>query len=71
MEKKYTVYLQTLTDLFQATLETTIGNSNNDLWKYVQPDNSVLEGIRVMAANRLATSGKAWTDMFTQYNSGT
>lgn len=54
-----------------ATLETTIGNGNNDLWKYVKPVNSVLEAIRVMVANRLATDGHMWTNMFTAYNSGT
>lgn len=54
-----------------ATLETTIGNGNSDLWKYVQPTNSVLEGIRVMAANRLATSGRTWSLVFSAYNSGT
>ena len=55
----------------QVTLETTIGNSNVDLWQYVKPTNSVVEGIRSMVANRLTTSGKNWTDMFKKYNSGT
>ena len=52
-------------------LETTIGNGNADLWKYVTPENSVLEGIRNMVANRMAKSGKEWTDIFSRYNSGT
>ena len=55
----------------QATLETTIGNGNNDLWIFVQPEGAVLEGIRVMTANRLATDGQMWTNIFSAYNSGT
>jgi len=52
-------------------METTIGNSNKALWKYVHPLNSVFEGIRSMVANRLATSGAEWTSIFAQFNSGT
>lgn len=54
-----------------VTMETTIGNSNKSLWKYVQPLNSVFEGIRSMVANRLATSGGEWTELFSRFNSGT
>ncbi|KAL3858015.1 hypothetical protein ACJMK2_012631 [Sinanodonta woodiana] len=54
-----------------ASLETTIGNSNNDLWKYVKPTGGVLEGIRTMAANRLAKTGDDWAKIFSQFNSGT
>lgn len=54
-----------------VTIETTIGNGNNSRWKFVKPQNSVLEGIRSMVANRLATNGKSWTKIFSQYNSGT
>ena len=36
--------LDRLIIVFQVTMETTIGNSNADLWKYVHPDESVLEG---------------------------
>jgi len=36
----------------------------------VQPEGAVLEGIRVMAANRLATDGQMWVNMFSAYNSG-
>ncbi|XP_056384751.1 putative phospholipase B-like 2 [Hyla sarda] len=54
-----------------VTLETTIGNSNPDLWKYIQPKNSVLEWLRNIVANRLATSGQEWTDTFKKFNSGT
>lgn len=54
-----------------VAMETTIGNSNKDLWKYVKPVGTVLEGVRSVVANRLATSGKTWTDVFGRYNSGT
>lgn len=58
-------------DLFQVTLETTIGNSNASRWVFVTPKNAVLEGIRNMVANRLASSGKEWVDYFSRFNSGT
>ncbi|XP_067929268.1 putative phospholipase B-like 2 [Watersipora subatra] len=51
--------------------ETTIGNSNPDLNKYIQPENTVLEGIRNQVANRLATDGASWARIFQDYNSGT
>lgn len=54
-----------------TALETTIGNSNPALWKYLSPHGSVLEGIRATVSNRLATSGKTWTEMFALHNSGT
>ncbi|XP_054852634.1 putative phospholipase B-like 2 [Eublepharis macularius] len=54
-----------------VALETTIGNSNNDLWKYIQPSGSVLEWLRNIVANRLATSGAEWVLLFKQFNSGT
>jgi len=52
-------------------LETTIGNSNPDLWKKVKPAGSVLEGIRSTIASRLATTGKDWATWFSKWNSGT
>ncbi|XP_062613550.1 citron Rho-interacting kinase-like, partial [Saccostrea cucullata] len=54
-----------------VSLETTIGNSNPALWQYISPTNSVLEGIRTMVSNYLASSGNSWGAVFTQYNSGT
>ncbi|KAM4809194.1 putative phospholipase B-like 2 [Rhinophrynus dorsalis] len=54
-----------------VTLETTIGNSNPSLWKYIQPEFSVLEWLRNIVANRLATGGQEWADIFTKFNSGT
>ncbi|OBS58830.1 hypothetical protein A6R68_10027 [Neotoma lepida] len=54
-----------------VTLETTIGNKNPALWKYVQPQGCVLEWIRNIVANRLALDGATWADTFKQFNSGT
>ncbi|XP_068167042.1 putative phospholipase B-like 2 [Antennarius striatus] len=54
-----------------VTLETTIGNSNPALWKYVQPTGTVFEWLRNIVANRLATTGKEWAKIFSMYNSGT
>ncbi|XP_041348218.1 putative phospholipase B-like 2 [Gigantopelta aegis] len=53
-----------------VSLETTIGNSNADRWKYVQFQ-SVLEGIRSQVANRLAVTGEQWASTFSNFNSGT
>ncbi|XP_033828794.1 putative phospholipase B-like 2 [Periophthalmus magnuspinnatus] len=53
------------------TLETTIGNSNPALWDFVQPTGAVMEWLRNIVANRLASTGKEWAEMFSQYNSGT
>ena len=55
----------------QVTQETTIGNSNDELWKYVLPQGQVLEWMRNVVANRLATGAMEWTDIFKKYNSGT
>ncbi|VTJ51748.1 Hypothetical predicted protein [Marmota monax] len=54
-----------------VALETTIGNRNAALWKYVQPEGCVLEWIRNLVANRLALDGAIWTDVFKRFNSGT
>lgn len=51
-------------------METSIENSNPDLWKYITPK-CVFENVRVMVANRLASNGKEWTQYFKEYNSGT
>ncbi|XP_052256063.1 putative phospholipase B-like 2 isoform X2 [Dreissena polymorpha] len=53
-----------------ASLETTIGNNNPALYKYVTY-NTVFEGIRTMVANRLATTGMEWGKTFAMFNSGT
>ncbi|XP_051922855.1 putative phospholipase B-like 2 [Hippocampus zosterae] len=54
-----------------VTLETTIGNSNPALWKFVQPTGTVMEWLRNTVANRLAVTAKAWAELFSKYNSGT
>uniref|UniRef100_A0A672RK58 Phospholipase B-like n=1 Tax=Sinocyclocheilus grahami TaxID=75366 RepID=A0A672RK58_SINGR len=54
-----------------VTLETTIGNSNAELWRFVRPRGAVMEWLRNIVANRLAQSGQVWTDIFSKYNSGT
>lgn len=53
------------------TQETTIGNSNDTLWKFVNPKGQVLEFIRSSVANRLGHCGMSWSRIFKQYNSGT
>jgi hypothetical protein len=53
-----------------VTQETTIGNSNPDLLAYIKYT-SVFEGIRTMVANRLAASGREWSELVSEYNSGT
>ena len=55
----------------QVAMETTIGNGNMDLMKYIVPNGSVMEGIRSMIANRLAYTGTQWANLFKLYNSGT
>ena len=52
-------------------METTIGNSNDKLWKDVKPEGQVLEWLRNIVSNRLATTGEEWCKIFAQYNSGT
>lgn len=54
-----------------VSLETTIGNSNMDLYKSVHPEKVVLEWVRSIVANRLSTSGIEWAQYFSLYNSGT
>lgn len=54
-----------------VAMETTIGNSNPALWKYVVPENAVMEWLRNIIANRLAQTGKQWADIFSKFNSGT
>ena len=54
----------TLTSAGLAVIETTIGNSNADLWGHVRPSGCVLEGIRSMVANRMSSTGEQWTQIF-------
>ena len=52
-------------------METTIGNSNPELWPYVKENGTLFYYVRLQVANWLAKSGKEWTDIFSLYNSGT
>ena len=54
----------TLTSAGLTVIETTIGNSNADLWSHVTPSGCVLEGIRSMVANRMSSTGEQWTQIF-------
>jgi len=60
----------TLTSSGLTVLETTIGNSNPELWQFLS-HNTVLEGVRSMVATRLASDGEGWTEVFARENSGT
>ncbi len=54
-----------------AMLETTIGNNNFTLYQlYVSPQ-TVLEWVRNIVANRLASTGAEWVDIYARHNSGT
>lgn len=54
-----------------VTIETTIGNNNAHLWSFVKPYGSVMEWLRNIVANRLATTGAEWAATFKKFNSGT
>ncbi|XP_063605889.1 putative phospholipase B-like 2 isoform X2 [Penaeus indicus] len=54
-----------------TTLETTIGNGNPALWKNVTATGELMEWMRTIVANRLATDGKSWANFFSMHNSGT
>jgi hypothetical protein len=51
--------------------ETSIENFNKSLWESIRSNAIVLEFGRIIIANRLAKSGKEWTDIFGFHNSGT
>lgn len=53
-----------------VTQETTIGNGNAALWKYVVPT-TLMEWVRTIISNRLAESGNDWVSLFEKFNSGT
>ena len=54
-----------------ASMETTIGNSNSELWPNVKENGTLFYYVRLQVANWLAKNGKEWTDTFSLYNSGT
>ena len=47
-----------------ASLETTLFVYNTSLFDLVTPVGTMWEPVRVMTANRLATSGREWTEIF-------
>eukprot|EP00494_Astrolonche_serrata_P031173 UN31442 len=52
-------------------METTNGIYNQDLYdKYISPS-TVPYWIRVQVANKLATNGQTWTDIYAKEHSGT
>lgn len=51
-------------------METTNSVFNMSLYKYVQPE-SLLYGVRVTVANRMAYNAADWSKYFAMYNSGT
>lgn len=59
-----------LTKANLAVIETTIGNSNPDLWQYVTPQTN-LYWVRIQIANRLAHGTVDWAKWFSLHNSGT
>ena len=71
----YPGFLSSVDDFYMLSsglvvLETTNNVFNTSLYYAVQPE-SLLSWMRVLVANRLASSAKEWTDLFQQYNSGT
>lgn len=59
-----------LTDAGLWIAETTNDILNASLYSKVVPQ-SLLSWIRTIVANRMATNGKDWTNIFAKYNSGT
>eukprot|EP01113_Clastostelium_recurvatum_P013539 TRINITY_DN1719_c0_g1_i2.p1 TRINITY_DN1719_c0_g1~~TRINITY_DN1719_c0_g1_i2.p1 ORF type:complete len:584 (+),score=142.12 TRINITY_DN1719_c0_g1_i2:60-1754(+) len=53
-----------------VVIETTNGIMNNTLYDLITPQ-SVLSWVRVIVANRMATSGAQWVSVFSEQNSGT
>ncbi|KAK2571465.1 Phospholipase B-like 1 [Acropora cervicornis] len=71
----YAGYLVSLDDFYimdsgLVMLQTTNGLFNTSLLKFVS-SNSLLAWHRVRLANLMAHSGKEWSDVYKQYNSGT
>ena len=54
----------------QVITETTIANNNRSLWERLSPS-TLLDWVRNMVANRLASSGREWMDIYALHNSGT
>ena len=54
-----------------VTTETSLFIYDSTLFEASQPLGQVFEPARVMAANRLARDGREWTEIASQFNSGT
>ena len=54
-----------------AVLETTLFVYNSSLLEENTAVGQVWEPVRVMVANRLGREGREWSELFSQYNSGT
>ena len=54
-----------------VTTETMLYIYNSSLYQLLDPISQLLEPVRVMAANRLARSGKEWTEIMARHNGGT
>jgi hypothetical protein len=75
MFSSYPGSLSSTDDFYQLdngliVMETTNGIMNNSLYKAVVPK-SVLSWIRAIVANKIASNGKEWVDIFSKFNSGT
>uniref|UniRef100_H2Y3Z0 Phospholipase B-like n=1 Tax=Ciona savignyi TaxID=51511 RepID=H2Y3Z0_CIOSA len=54
-----------------VTMETSLPNYNKQLWTIVRTEYwNVLEWIRNVVANRMASNGREWAEVFSQHNSG-
>ena len=56
--------------VLQVITETTIANNNRSLWDRLSP-RTLLDWVRNMVANRLASSGREWMELYALHNSGT
>ena len=54
-----------------VTTETTISLYNSSLFQTLDPASQLFESVRVMTANRLATTGEEWTEIMARNNGGT
>ncbi|XP_039285111.1 putative phospholipase B-like 2 [Nilaparvata lugens] len=54
-----------------AVTETTNLVFNETLFKGMTSEGTVWQGLRAMLANRLATDGETWHEVFSRFNSGT
>jgi len=60
-----------ITDQNLVVMETTNDIFNQTLYNNFITPNTVPFWVRVVVANRMASNGKEWSDIFAQYNSGT